>query len=169
MIDYLVEKRGAKMSNFHLIGHSLGAHTVGYAGQFTRSGKIPRISGRKVAFSRVDSYFICRPRSLQASIQRSRCSRACRVRTALWTRPTRTSSTSSTRAQEPWATIVLWGTSTSSRTRAKPASPAAGDCTRRSWVISESFSALNRLKICLAFRGLQPRQIAPIFCRIDNQ
>lgn len=56
MIDYLVEKRGTKISNFHLIGHSLGAHTVGYAGQFIRSGKIPRISGSEDGFPLVDFY-----------------------------------------------------------------------------------------------------------------
>lgn len=46
LIDYLVSKQGADLNSFHLIGHSLGAHTVGYAGAFTKSGKIPRITGK---------------------------------------------------------------------------------------------------------------------------
>lgn len=45
MIDYLVQKQNADLSKFHLVGHSLGAHTVGYAGSFTKSGRIPRITG----------------------------------------------------------------------------------------------------------------------------
>lgn len=45
MIDFLVQKQNADIKNFHLIGHSLGAHTVGYAGSFTKSGRIPRITG----------------------------------------------------------------------------------------------------------------------------
>lgn len=45
MIDYLVEKQNADIKSFHLVGHSLGAHTVGYAGSYTRSGRIPRITG----------------------------------------------------------------------------------------------------------------------------
>lgn len=64
MIDYLCMERGADIKKFHLVGHSLGklttqlllyhfffkatisgAHTVGYAGSYVKSGKIPRISG----------------------------------------------------------------------------------------------------------------------------
>lgn len=45
MIDYLVEKQNANINTFHLVGHSLGAHTVGYAGAYTKSGRIPRITG----------------------------------------------------------------------------------------------------------------------------
>lgn len=45
LIDFLCEETGADISKFHLIGHSLGAHAVGYAGMFTKSGKIPRITG----------------------------------------------------------------------------------------------------------------------------
>lgn len=45
LIDYLVVNKGADLNTFHLIGHSLGAHTVGYAGSFVKSGRIPRISG----------------------------------------------------------------------------------------------------------------------------
>lgn len=45
MIDYMCKERGADIRKFHLIGHSLGAHTVGYAGMYTTSGRIPRITG----------------------------------------------------------------------------------------------------------------------------
>lgn len=45
MIDYMVKERGADIGKFHLIGHSLGAHTVGYAGMYTTNGRIPRITG----------------------------------------------------------------------------------------------------------------------------
>lgn len=45
MIDLLCKEKGADIGKFHLIGHSLGAHTVGYAGMYTTAGKIPRITG----------------------------------------------------------------------------------------------------------------------------
>lgn len=45
MIDFMCKERGADIRKFHLIGHSLGAHTVGYAGMYTTSGRIPRITG----------------------------------------------------------------------------------------------------------------------------
>lgn len=45
MIDYMVTEKGADINKFHLIGHSLGAHTVGYAGMYVKSGRIPRITG----------------------------------------------------------------------------------------------------------------------------
>lgn len=44
LIDKLIV-RGAKLSSIHLIGHSLGAHTCGYAGSMIKSGKVGRISG----------------------------------------------------------------------------------------------------------------------------
>lgn len=46
MIDYLCQEQGANTDNFHIVGHSLGAHTAGYAGAYTKSGKIPRITGK---------------------------------------------------------------------------------------------------------------------------
>lgn len=45
MIDYVVKKNGVDINKFHLIGHSLGAHTVGFAGKFVKSGFIQRITG----------------------------------------------------------------------------------------------------------------------------
>lgn len=45
MIDFMCKEKGADIRKFHLIGHSLGAHTVGYAGMYTTSGRIPRITG----------------------------------------------------------------------------------------------------------------------------
>ncbi len=43
-IDFLVEN-GARLSTFHLIGHSAGDHLVGAAGSAVTSGRIPRITG----------------------------------------------------------------------------------------------------------------------------
>lgn len=45
MIDFMCKEKGADIGTFHLVGHSLGAHTVGYAGMYTTAGKIPRITG----------------------------------------------------------------------------------------------------------------------------
>lgn len=45
MIDTLVERKGASTSKIHIVGHSLGAHTAGFAGSFTRKGRIARITG----------------------------------------------------------------------------------------------------------------------------
>lgn len=45
MIDFMVTEKGADINKFHLIGHSLGAHTVGYAGMYVKSGRIQRITG----------------------------------------------------------------------------------------------------------------------------
>jgi len=45
LIDLLVIERGANISSFHIIGHSLGAHTAGYAASFTKTGRISRVTG----------------------------------------------------------------------------------------------------------------------------
>ncbi|XP_044733608.1 pancreatic lipase-related protein 2-like [Chrysoperla carnea] len=44
MIDFLVDN-GAKTDQMHLIGHSLGAHVSGVAGNSTKKGKVHRITG----------------------------------------------------------------------------------------------------------------------------
>lgn len=46
MIDFMCKDKGADINKFHLIGHSLGAHTVGYAGMFVTAGRIQRITGK---------------------------------------------------------------------------------------------------------------------------
>lgn len=45
LIDYLHIELGAPMENFHVIGHSLGAHAAGYAGSNVKY-RIPRITGK---------------------------------------------------------------------------------------------------------------------------
>jgi esterase/lipase superfamily enzyme len=42
-IDMLVQV-GGRLSDMHLIGHSLGSHTVGYAGRLLQ-GRLNRITG----------------------------------------------------------------------------------------------------------------------------
>ncbi|CAH1407427.1 unnamed protein product [Nezara viridula] len=44
LINFLVEN-GAKPNDFHLIGHSLGAHIAGFAGASIKKGKVARITG----------------------------------------------------------------------------------------------------------------------------
>jgi len=44
-IDFLVEEGGVRINQFHLIGHSAGAHLVGVAGSTVTTGRIQRISG----------------------------------------------------------------------------------------------------------------------------
>ena len=43
LVKKLVAEHGANVSEFHLIGHSLGAHVAGYAGE--RLDKLGRITG----------------------------------------------------------------------------------------------------------------------------
>ncbi|GAB0095878.1 inactive pancreatic lipase-related protein 1 [Sergentomyia squamirostris] len=44
MIDHLVVTRGASLKRMHIIGHSLGAHTAGFAGS-KLGGQVGRITG----------------------------------------------------------------------------------------------------------------------------
>ena len=45
LIDFLVAQMGARLEDFHIIGHSLGGHVAGFAGKSTTSGKVDRITG----------------------------------------------------------------------------------------------------------------------------
>lgn len=45
LIDYMVNERGTKLDDVHVVGHSLGAHTAGYTGMYTKTGKVSRITG----------------------------------------------------------------------------------------------------------------------------
>ena len=44
LINYLIKEHDAKATDFHIIGHSLGSHTAGYAGE--RIEGLRRITGR---------------------------------------------------------------------------------------------------------------------------
>ncbi|XP_030387260.1 pancreatic triacylglycerol lipase [Scaptodrosophila lebanonensis] len=44
LIDLLVEEKGGDPNRIHLIGHSLGAHIMGYAGSYTKY-RVSRITG----------------------------------------------------------------------------------------------------------------------------
>lgn len=46
VIDHMVLKRQARLQDIHIIGHSLGAHTAGFAGMYTKSGKSNEKVGR---------------------------------------------------------------------------------------------------------------------------
>jgi len=50
LIDFLVAQTGAKLGDFHLIGHSLGGHVAGFAGSSTTTGKVARITGLDSAY-----------------------------------------------------------------------------------------------------------------------
>lgn len=58
MIDSLVERKGAKTSKMHIVGHSLGAHTAGFAGSFTSKGRIARITGIMMNINLFSLYLI---------------------------------------------------------------------------------------------------------------
>lgn len=45
MVDFMV-KLGVSLQDIHLIGHSLGAHIAGIAGQKVTSGNLSRITGQ---------------------------------------------------------------------------------------------------------------------------
>lgn len=45
LIDRMVAERGTNLSSVHIIGHSLGAHTSGFAGSSVRVGKVSRVTG----------------------------------------------------------------------------------------------------------------------------
>ena len=45
LIEYLVAQTGAKLEDFHLIGHSLGGQVAGFAGKSITTGKVGRITG----------------------------------------------------------------------------------------------------------------------------
>jgi pimeloyl-ACP methyl ester carboxylesterase len=45
LIEFLVAETGAKTEDFHIIGHSLGGHVAGFAGNSTTTGKVGRITG----------------------------------------------------------------------------------------------------------------------------
>lgn len=48
VIDHMVTEHNANLEDIHVIGHSLGAHTAGFSGMFSKSGKgkkVGRITG----------------------------------------------------------------------------------------------------------------------------
>lgn len=45
LIDYMVSNMSLSLERTHIVGHSLGAHTAGYAGAYVQSGKVGRITG----------------------------------------------------------------------------------------------------------------------------
>jgi hypothetical protein len=55
LIDFLVTQAGARLEDFHIIGHSLGGHVAGFAGKSTTTGKVGRITG---LFCSVEETFV---------------------------------------------------------------------------------------------------------------
>lgn len=47
-VEWLIS-RGSHINDFHVIGHSLGAHIAGMTGRSIKIGKIPYITGKKIA------------------------------------------------------------------------------------------------------------------------
>ncbi|XP_058816211.1 pancreatic lipase-related protein 2-like [Topomyia yanbarensis] len=45
LVGRMVAETGTDLNSVHIIGHSLGAHTSGFAGSFVRSGKVSRVTG----------------------------------------------------------------------------------------------------------------------------
>ncbi|XP_058057071.1 lipase member H [Anopheles bellator] len=45
LIDRMVAERGTNLKDVHIIGHSLGAHTAGFAGIAVKRGKVGRVTG----------------------------------------------------------------------------------------------------------------------------
>ncbi|XP_069676822.1 pancreatic lipase-related protein 2-like [Periplaneta americana] len=57
-VGYLVQflvSQGAKLEDFHIVGHSLGAHVAGFAGSSISTGRVGRITGLDTALPRFDS------------------------------------------------------------------------------------------------------------------
>lgn len=48
-LDFLISNTNANVDDFHLIGHSLGAHLAAFAANVMTSGSIPRITGEATA------------------------------------------------------------------------------------------------------------------------
>ncbi|CAG7834463.1 unnamed protein product [Allacma fusca] len=63
LVQFLVQNMGANVKDFHLIGHSLGAHVMGYTGRFVQEKlgmSVARITGLDPAGPCFESYrFAC--------------------------------------------------------------------------------------------------------------
>lgn len=44
-LDFLIDDLGVKKNTIHVLGHSLGAHIAGIAGDNVKSRLLPRITG----------------------------------------------------------------------------------------------------------------------------
>jgi hypothetical protein len=49
LILFLVAQTGARLVDFHMIGHSLGAHTAGFAGKRITGTQVGRITEKPMA------------------------------------------------------------------------------------------------------------------------